>query len=120
VVDKPPNTAAAPPHRIKVEAAAMEASLDTFSTVVGVPNSVWYLLMSQEKVVFVLERVVRANWGCGLLRIVVVGRPYSLPLTRSSTTTRMTGSDPAPSREVPFPHITVVASSSTGVCASLK
>ena len=53
--------------------------------------------------------------GGGLLRLVVVGRPYSLPLMaliRRSPTTRRTGSDPAPSREVPFPHITVVASSS--------
>ena len=37
VVEKPPSTAAVPPHRIRLEAAAMESSLDTFSTVVGVP-----------------------------------------------------------------------------------
>ena len=37
VVDKPPSTAAVPPHRIRLEAAAMECSRDTFSTVVGVP-----------------------------------------------------------------------------------
>jgi hypothetical protein len=36
-VDKPPSTAAVPPHRIRLEAAAMECSRDTFSTVVGVP-----------------------------------------------------------------------------------
>jgi hypothetical protein len=37
VVDKPPSTAAVPPHWIRLEAAAMECSRDTFSTVVGVP-----------------------------------------------------------------------------------
>jgi hypothetical protein len=37
VVDKPPSTAAVSPHRIRLEAAAMESSHDTFSTVVGVP-----------------------------------------------------------------------------------
>jgi hypothetical protein len=37
VVDKPPSTAAVPPHRIRLEAAAMESSLDTFSTQDGVP-----------------------------------------------------------------------------------
>jgi hypothetical protein len=36
VVDKPPSTAAVPPHRTRLEAAAMECSRDTFSTVVGV------------------------------------------------------------------------------------
>jgi hypothetical protein len=37
VVDKPPSTVADPPQRIRLEAAAMESSLDTFSTQDGVP-----------------------------------------------------------------------------------
>ena len=37
VVDRPPSTAAVPPHRIRLEAAAVESSLDALSTVVGVP-----------------------------------------------------------------------------------
>ena len=37
MVDKPPSTVADPPQRIRLEAAAMESSLDTFSTQDGVP-----------------------------------------------------------------------------------
>ena len=37
VVDKPPSTAAVPPHRIRLEAAPMASSLDTTSTPVSVP-----------------------------------------------------------------------------------
>lgn len=54
--------------------------------------------MSQEKIVRLLEGVVRANEGDGLLRLAGVGRPSSLPLvplTRRSTITRRTGSGPA-------------------------
>jgi hypothetical protein len=36
-MEKPPSTAAVPPHRVRFEAAAMETSLDTFSTLAGVP-----------------------------------------------------------------------------------
>ena len=37
-VDKPPSKAADPLHRTRLEAAAMESSLDTFSTPPGVPS----------------------------------------------------------------------------------
>lgn len=37
VVDKPPSNAADPPHRIRLEAAAIESSLDTLSTLAGAP-----------------------------------------------------------------------------------
>jgi hypothetical protein len=36
MADKPPSTAAAPPQRVRLEAAAMVSSLDTFSTPSGV------------------------------------------------------------------------------------
>ena len=36
-VNKPPSNEADPPHRTRLEAAAMESSLDTFSTPAGTP-----------------------------------------------------------------------------------
>ena len=123
MVDKPPSKVAVAPQRIRLEAAT-QYSLDAFSTQDGVPTKrPPFVDVSGE----VGRMPVRAGGSCqlggGLFCLVVVGRPYSLPLmplTCSSTTTRRTGSDPAPSREVTFPHITVVASSSMGVGASLN